>query len=393
MKPDTYEAKFVTTEAIILGLILGPLIMALSIYTWINGEHLVHDAINETLWVAIYLTMVVAYCDFKMPTFFASSHPRLAVFCLAFLCGHVSMFFDSFAVVLLLTTITLAPLPTGTRYKFKFNAFAIKTICAFNALTVGGAFYIGELWGLPYFISSGMDNPLAGLPLLVVVTPYCILTSILAARLFPVKIEPVSFTKDQWVATIEIVFFLTLIIVTHRPFLCLGALMFYSAMRGRTVYMVKQVLHEMEHGALTALGLILAALLIQQFPGTKEIFAKVMDGPMIMLCASVSSPLAGAMTPGAAGDLSVFYQNLSWIMLGAPALVSSSLVAIVVFRETLDYEDLPLALQLFAKKEKGVMQEALAYSVLAIPMAAILGLLLLAANYQDIFADLYRMMS
>jgi hypothetical protein len=382
-----------TTEGIIIGGFIGSLLMVLALYTHDQGEHLVTSPIEETLWVAIYLTMVVAFCSFKMPTLWASSNPRKAVFALSFLCGHISLFFDSFAVVLLLTTVTMAAFDGKTRYSHRFNAFAFKTICAFNALTVGGGFYIGELWGLPYFISSGMDNPLAGVPLLLVLTPYCILTSLVAARLFPIKIDPVKFDKEQAFGTIEIATFLVLIIVTHMPFFCIGALLLWSAITGRTVKLVEKVLHELKDGALNAVGLILVALIVLKLPGSAEFAAEHVTGGWVFALAAISSPFAGAMTAGAGGDLALFYENLSWIMLGAPIFVSSSLVAIVVFTDTLDYEDLPAWMQKFASKKKGVMQEALAYTIMVVPMALGLGLLLLVGNMTGLFPWFYTVIA
>lgn len=387
---DVSQRKFVNTEAIVLGLILGLLLIILDGGAMVRHEHVIEGAILETVWTVIYLTLVVAFVGFKLPTFFATSRPRMAVFMLVFLAGHVSLFFDSFAVVLLLVPIRFSSWDQNTCYSHNFNVFAVKVIAAFNALTVGGGFYLGELWGLPYYISSGMDNVLAGFPLLLVATPFCALTSLLAAKVFPVKMEEVKFDKEQTKATFKIVFFLAILIITHRPLLCLGVLLVFSAVTGRVLRLVKNTLHELEEGALNANGLIIAALIIKMIPGAAIWFEGVLQGGWILVAAAVSSPFAGAMT-APAPDPVAFYSNLSWIMLGAPLFVSSSLVAIVVFRNTIARQDLPGWLQPLTSRNGGVMHEALAYTALCLPMVALLGLGLWAGNATGLFPWFYQL--
>lgn len=390
--------KFLTTEGIVIGVLLGGLLVTWSVITeFIGHHHIIHeeDAIQETLWTAVFLTMVVAYCHFKLPTPFARTRPVLALFTLGMLCGHVSLFFDSFAVVLLLTTLTLTA-AQASKHSHNYNAFAVKVICSHAALTVGGGFYIGELWGLPYYISSGYDNPIAGLPLLAVLTPYCAFTSFVMAKLHPVKIEPVHFDKKQWRGTIEIAVLLTLIIVTHKPVFCIGALLVYAALTGTMNRMVHNTLHELGSGAFSALGLIMAALVIQQLPGTKEWFAEHLRGANIFFVSMLSSPFAGAMTEGSR-DLDTFYANLSWIMAGAPMFVSSSLVAIVVFRDTLHYADLPNWVKPLARpfrnSESHIVSEAIVYTLMIVPLNAGLALCLWLANMSGIFPAIYRWLS
>lgn len=386
---DEHQRKFISTEGIILGVIIGGLMIALAVMKWRQGQELVEAAIGQTMVIAVYLTIVVAHAGFKMPTFFANSAPRLAAFMLAFLCGHVSLFFDSFAVVLLLSTLAFMPFP-GARYQHAFNAFAFKAICAFNALTVGGGFWVGELWGVPYFVSSGMTDPVAGLPLLIVATPYCALTSLIAAFMFPVKMEKAPFDTKQVKACAYFIAFLLLLLLTHRPVFCLGVLLIVSALTGKTVKMVADTLHELGTGAISALGLIGAAMLTQAIPGATEWFAQHLQGGWVFLGASISSPFAGAMLEGANGNLEIFYQNLSLLMLGAPMFVWSSLVAIVVFKESISYEDLPRWLTPFASEKKGLMQEAVAYTALVVPLNAGLAALLYAGNASGIFVAAYK---
>lgn len=391
----TVQQKFLTTEAIILGMGLGITLIISQVMN--HDPNAKSDPVMETFWVAVYLTMAVGFVAFKLPTLFAKTRPRLAMWTLSMFCGHISLFFDSFAVVLLLSTITIGNITTmpmtgiKTRFSPKFNAFAFKVICAFNALTVGGAFFIGELWGLPYYISSGFDNATAGLPLLLVLTPYSALVSYMAARLFPVKLEEVKFDRSQWIGTAEISILLVAIIVTHMPLACLGGLLVYSALTKRTVHLLEKTLHEIREGAGNALGLILVALCIQQIPGAKSWVAEHLSGVWVFLLAAVSSPFAGAMTPGAEGNIALFYENLSYIMLGAPLFVSSSLVAIVVFRDSMKQKDLPKFLQRFCYGKSKVMDEAVAYTALCIPMTAGLGLCLWAANSSGLFVWTYNM--
>lgn len=385
------EQRILTTESVILGFLLGGSLVLYAIYQMAMGEHSHMSSIQETAWVALFLTAVVAFCPFKLPTPLAATHPRLAMFALSMLCGHVSLLFDSFAVVLLLTKVNLLPADSPRGGTHRFNSFAFKTVCAFNALTVGGAFYLGELWGLPYYISSGMDTPLAGLPLLAVVTPMCILTSALVATLTPVGIEPVELDRTQGRGAVEIGIFLLLLIVSHNVFLCMGALLFYSALSRRTAELLQKTSHELVEGGANAIGLILVALSLQQIPAVTDWFASNAQGPIIGALSALSSPFAGAMIAPATSP-EEFYTNLSWIMLGAPMFVWSSLVAIMVFRDTLDYSDLPLPLQRIAPKRDGVLQEAVAYTALVIPMAALLGAMLYVGNSLNLFATLYRLL-
>lgn len=386
------KREWLSMEGIILGFLFGVALMYWDISLWIDGgKHIVHSAIVETLLVALYLTAVVGHCSFKLPTLFTNK-PMTAMITLSVLCGVVSLFFDSFAVVLLLSTIALSPIKSEGDPHFQFNAFTFKTVAAFNALTVGGGFYIGELWGLPFFISSGMDNALAGLPLLVVCLPYSILISWFVAKKCPVRIEPVKNDMEQLKGAIQIVMFLLLIILTHRPVLCLGWLLVFSSLRGKTVKLVDDFLHELKHGAFNALGLILIAFVCFQV-GMGEWVAENVKGAWIGVGAMICSPFTGAMVEGANGDLQVFYSTLSWLMVGAPIFVFSSLVAIVVFKGKLDNKDLPPRLRRFASKKNDHTQEALAYTVITIPLAIGLGLCLWIGNATGLFVSLYQLMA
>lgn len=380
--------SFLNTEAVVLGLLLGTLLTAFAGQAYFSGHHLIETPVEETLWTALYLTFLVGYVQFQYPTLF-TSRPRVSIFVLCFVAGHVSLVFDSFAVILLFSTLTFLALES-TDPNPRFNSFAIKVIASFNALTVGGGFYLGELWGLPHYISSGYDFPSSGLPLLLVLTPYCALTSLLAARRFPVKVENIPFDRVQLEKTIEFGTGLVLLIWTHSPFLCIGALLLYSALRGQTQRLVFNGLHEIREGAASALGLILAALIVQKFPGSEEWVATHIQGPWIMLLASISSPFAGAMIAPAT-TLHEFYVNISWLMLGATLFVSSSLVAIVVFKEQLAFSDLPRGMQRMPWiAKRGLVQEAEIYTLIMLPLTAGLGVVLWFANRFDLFVAAYN---
>lgn len=385
------DRKFVTTETVVLGFILGLVLTVVAYKAHEQGEPLITDPVRETFFVAVFLTALVSYCAFPLPTFFAKSRPRLAAFLLPLFCGHISLLFDSFAVVLLLVNLQFAPWTLHKGNKHHFNVFAVKTICALNALTVGGALYIGELWGLPHYIASDLDQVTTGLPLLVVLTPFSILTSLLAAYKYPVRVVAVDLNGTFLRSGAVFISGLVLLIVTHDVLLCIGFLLLWTAICGRTVRLVKRFLHELHEGAFVAIGLILVAMLVQEIPEVNAWFKTSLHGYRILILSAISSPFAGASIPPAE-NIDEFFRNLSWLMCGAPLFVSSSLVAIIVFKDTIDYEDLPSWMRRFASKKEGFMQEALAYTLLVVPLTALLGLMLAIANYLGVFGALYRMM-
>ncbi len=372
-------------DGIILGYLLGSILIYWAGGAYLRHEHILHTPVTETLWVAVYLTAVVAYCGLRMPVFTHRS-PFWSTFWLIVFSGHISLLFDSFAVVLLLASgIIFLPLEhTNSR----FNQFVVKVTAAFAALTVGGGFYLGELWGLPYYITNNLDVWNAGFPLLLVLTPYSIILATIVAWMYPVKMEPVEMDSEQLQAGIEFTVALTLIIVTHSPLLCIGILLLYTALRRKTLHLVDKFAHEIKDGAQNALGLILLAVIVQS-AGLAPLIQPLLDGFGLFVGAFISSPFAGAMAPPAE-SLQDFYENLSLIMLGAPVFVFSSLVAIVVFTDTLDYEDLPRGLLASISwipgiRGKNQVQEGLLYTVLIIPMLAGLALCLYLANDAQLF--------
>lgn len=363
------QRGLISMEEAIVGLLLGISLIYWGLTSLMNGVHLTDSAVAETLLVAIYLTMLVSYVGFKMPVFVPAS-PKWSTFWLVVFSGHISLLFDSFAVVMLLATgITFLPLE-GTKHNF--NQFAVKVIAAFNALTVGGGFYLGELWGLPWFITNGQANIWAGFPILLAATPVSIVLGVFAARVFPVKMEKTVFDGKQALATVEFVLGLVLIILTHSPILSIGVLLVYTALRRKTDVLVGKTLHELKDGALTALGLIAVAWVLLQ-AGIAEMIQPLLQGWGLLVGAAISSPFAGAMAP-AATDLHGFYVGLALLMCGAPVLVSSSLVAIMVFKGTIPYEDMPSWLRWIpGANSRGYAQEAVLYTALVLPMLLLLG--------------------
>lgn len=377
----------------VLGALVGIPLVLWSGTAYLQNQPLIDNSISETIWVAIYLTMVVAYADFKLPVF--GRTPQQQTFFMVLFCGHISLLFDSFAVVLLLQTGVVMTAVPQTR--FSFNAFALKASAAFAALTVGGAFYLGELWGLPYYINSGLNQPLVGLPLLTVLTPFNVALAWATARYFPVSLEAAPFDKKQVRAAVEFTVALLLIITTHSPYLCIGLLLVYTAMCKSTTQLVEKFVHEFRNGAENAIGLILVALILVK-GGWAIYITPHLTGPYIFLAAAASSPLAGSLTPGAS-SLHEFYVSLSWLMLGAPLFVFSSLVAIVVFREHIVIEETPLfvqkAVRLLVPQRSGetreTVAEAILYTIFVIPMNIVLGLGLWLGNTSGIFLWVARL--
>jgi hypothetical protein len=146
-------------------------------------------------------------------------------------------------------------------------------------------------------------------------------------------------------------------------------------------------MHELTDGAQNALGLILLAMVVQE-SGLAVYVQPYLQGWGMFLGAALSSPFAGAMAP-AVDNLHDFYVGISMLMLGAPLFVFSSLVAIVVFTDKLEYDDLPRYMRGPAMSvgghKKGHFEEAVAYTFLVIPMALCLGAVLFLANYFGIF--------
>lgn len=373
------QKKFLSMEGIIIGLLLGFSLVYWGWTNYLSHTAIVETAVAETLLVAAYLTMLVSYVGYKLPVFFPNS-PRLSTFCLIVFSGHVSLLFDSFAVVMLLAGgILFIDMGPGS----KFNQFVVKVVASFNALTVGGGFYLGELWGLPWFITNDQANLVAGFPILIAATPVCIITAWIASLVVPVKMEQTKMDSVQVRAGIEFVLGLVIIIYTHSAILSIGVLLVYTALRGETPKLLEKTLHELKDGAAVALSLILLALVLT-LAGIATIIQPYLSGSGMFWGAVVSSPFAGAIAP-AVETLEEFYWGLSYLMLGAPMFVSSSLVAIMVFKDTVRYEEMPdWAKKTFGwvpgMKSRGHAQEAVLYTLIVIPMAVLLAVALWIVN-------------
>ena len=392
MSYDTQTKKTILSmEGTVLGFLVGSAMIYLGLQGYMAHESILKSAVAQTLGVAVFLTMLVSYCGLKIPVFFPRS-PKLSTFCLIFFAGHISLLFDSFAVVLLLATgITFIDLGSESR----FNQFVVKAVASFNALTVGGGFYLGELWGLPWFITNEQANLVAGFPILLAATPVCIVTAALAALFTPVKMEGTRFDTNQALAMTEFVVGLGVIIFSHESVLSIGVLLVYTALRGKTKVLLEKTLHELGDGAAVALGLIFLALLLTA-SGVASIIQPYLTGWMMLPAAMISSPFAGAMAP-AVNTLEDFYWGLSYLMLGAPMFVFSSLVAIMVFKETVRYEELPKwARKSFGWipgfKERGHMQEAVLYTLIIIPQVLLLAAALWVLMSTGIIVDAAEML-
>lgn len=374
------------THLVVQGTI-GILLVILGGSALLNGETLTKNSVTATLWTAFYLTMVVAYADFKLPVF--GSTPQAQTFLMILFCGHISLLFDSFAVVLLLQTgVTMVAVNTVRK---AFHKFAFKTAGTYAALTVGGAFYLGELWGLPYYITSGLAQPLVGLPLLLILTPLNILLAGIIGKYFPITLSSQPFDRTQARATAEFSVALGLIIVTHSPQLCVGIALLYTTVRGTTTILIHKLTHEFRSGAENALGLIIAAVIITELGWTDKL-TSLLSGWTLLPAAALSSPLAGALAP-AATSLHEFYVSLSWLMLGAPLCVFSSLVGMIVFNGRIPLHETPLFVQKVVRAlpwhrtrdDEETVAEALLYTAFVIPMNAVLGVGLWLGNTSELF--------
>lgn len=390
---------FLSLENMIIGGGIGVLVMWLSILEMQKHTEHKMDPILETIIVAGYLTMLVSYSRFRFPTFF-SGNARMATFALVMVAGHVSLVFDSFAVVLLLLTLEVKKEADtyGIGGNARFNAFVTTVAASVCALTVGAGFWTGELWAIPMYLKSGYANIIVGLPHLMVLTPFNIVVAGLAAWLFPIDVEKVPFDRTQKFAAVEFLGFLTALVVTHNPLLCLGALLIYSTIRCDTKRLVTNTLHELGEGAAPALGLIIVAYLLNLLPyGIGMFIEEHVTGAGIAVLAAISSPFAGAMV-AAAESASQLYSTISFLMIGAPMFVGSSLVAMIVYKDAIDWDDIPCWLRrrirwLPGVRENSHAQEWVLFSVVSVPLVTVLAVLLFIFNKKDLFAQAYMWLS
>lgn len=306
----------------------------LFLYLGTREEKLIQNTVGETLVIVIYLTLLVGFTNLKMPIFFAS-RPRLSTFALITFSGHISLLFDSFAVILLLAKgIQYYPFKDG---EDTFNQFMVKSSAMFTALTVGGAFYLGELWGLPWYLAHNQDTLLSGLSLLIVFTPVCLAIATFVAFSFPVKIKKVGFDKKQAFAMTEFIGGLAILIFTHDAILSLGSLIIYTLLRGKVLELINAGLHEVKDGALIPIGLIAGALVLNLLGVDTWLN---LTGYQVGIVSALSSPLAGAIAIPV-DNLEEFYFVLLALSVGAATFSFSSLVGILVLKGKLKREDLP----------------------------------------------------
>ncbi|KXK11606.1 MAG: hypothetical protein UZ22_OP11002000312 [Microgenomates bacterium OLB23] len=384
---------------LIIGCMIGLCVVVLRLTT--KADHADHgaDPIMDTIYVAVYLTALVAYSRFSFPTLFAG-RPRLATMAIVFVAGHVSLLFDSFAVILLLVTLKFKEARVGFSAggNVRFNSFVVTVAASVCALTVGAGFWLGELWAISHYIKSGFAQVISGFPLLIVLTPFNLLVAGVCAALFPVDVECVAFDRQQLKEGVLFLAFLTLLVVTHDPILCGGLLLTLSFLRTDTKRLMHSTLDELKHGAAPAIGLIVFAWLLKELPfGVATFIEQHATGPWIAVLAMISSPFAGAMIAPSTTPAEL-YVNLSWMMLGAPMLTASSLVALIVFKERIDWTDIPPWLKAWIGWLPGAtkdshMQEYAAYTLVSVPLIMILGVMLWAANSSGVFAAAYNLLA
>ena len=402
-----YPRSYINMEAIVIGLLLGGLLITIDgIIPWFmtHSGPMVHEPIRETALLAVWLMAVVAFCGFELPTFFAKKRThmfgrevpawvtaffaRLAVFTLLYMCGQISWGFDSFAVILLLLKLKFIPYEGKMFFSHRFSVFVVMCIATMNALTAGSSIFTGELWAVAHYLASGMGFFESGLPMAVVMIPYTVLTSLIGALLFPVRIQHVPFDKKQWVATLSFSVFLATYIFTHRIVFSVGVFLLYVSATGQVKRMIEGLLHELREGGFVAFGIVLAALCIKVgIPGSMEWFAANVTGWKISVLSFISSPFAGAVIAPST-SYQMLYENISWLSLLCGGAVSSSLVGIMVFRNRIDVQDLPRILRGIPGISRGpYAQEAMVYMLVVAVLIAILAPMLYVANTSGILAE------
>jgi len=277
--------------------------------------------------------------------------------------------------MLIATGINFLAVPGKSDGQNLFNQLSARIDATFAALTVGLVLFVGEIYSLPFYITNNLATLTSGLPLLPPVTFVCFVLAFIAAKFYPVKMEPVVFDRAQLRALAEFVVGLLLIIFTHSPLFCIGVLIVYAELRRSTTKLIASTLHEFSTGALSALGLIICAVVIHG-AGYSVYIQPYLYGWVLFFGAIISSPFTGAMAPPVA-DLYEFYKGLAFLAVGATLLPSSSLVGIMVFKGRIPLSDLPAYLQrvagtlrLYDGRES--VHEGVVYTLLVLPRAALL---------------------
>lgn len=276
----------------------------------------IKDHIFDTLLVTVYLMMIVGTKSIFLP--------YIRSLWMTATGSTMSSVTDSFVIVLAFKKMIVRDHQT-TRRELDFLNLA-----QIGALSFGAIFFIGELYGLAFYIHHGLDKVLqSGLPMGLSLVPLLVALIITTRAL--ADFTPEAFKKFDLRNTLELIFFVGLLIFTHDVLLSAGLFLLYEANfwgANGPKYVVNNLVEELRHGGFMALGLIIAALAIRPTPLGSMI--ENSDGLMITFWAMLSSPLTGALL--VAHDLGDFYEKLGYLIGGAFLAPWSSLVGVMVLR-------------------------------------------------------------
>lgn len=274
------------------------------------------DHIFDTLLVTIYLMAIVGTKTVFLPIMRSWKMTTFG--------GKLSMVTDSFVIILAYKKL-IAKDNQITRIELNFLNLAM-----ISALSVGAAFFIGELYGLPYYIHHGLDKVLqSGLPMLLSLWP--LLLALAAATKVIADFKPQGTKKFDPRNTVELVFFVGLLILTHDVLLSMGLFLLYESNfwgADGPRYVIRNLNEELQHGGFMALGLIVLALGVRMTPIGNWIAEA--EGLQITFAAMVSSPLTGALL--VSHSLPEFYEKLGYLIGGAFLAPWSSLVGVMVLK-------------------------------------------------------------
>ena len=294
------------------------LVMTLSGLAFVTAGFMmkIEDHIVATLFVMGYLMAIVGTKTIYLPV--------LRTWQMTVFGGNLSMVTDSFVIILAYKKL----IANGEEILFKALQFLI--LAMISALSVGAAFYLGEIFALPNYIHHGLDKDLrAGFPMLLSLWPF--LGILASATKIMADFLPVAVKKFDPRNTVELVFFVGMLIFTDNVLLCLGIFLLYESNfwgADGPKYVVRNLNEELRHGGFMAFGLIILALGVRMTPMGNWI-AESTD-LQITFFAMISSPLTGALLK--AHDLSQFYANLGYLIAGAIMAPWSSLVGVMVLK-------------------------------------------------------------
>ncbi len=274
------------------------------------------DHIFDTLLVTLYLMAIVGTKSIFLP--YVRSLWMTATG------STLSSVTDSFVIILAFKKLI------ARDQKITIRELDFLNLAQIGALSFGAVFFIGELYGLPYYIHHGLDQVLqSGLPMLMSLGPLLVSLIVMTRRL--ADFTPMAAKKFDPRNTLELIFFVGILILTHDVLLSAGLFLVYEANfwgAGGPKYVVNNLVEELRHGGFMALGLIILALAVRPTP-LGNLIANA-DGIWITASAMLSAPLTGALL--VAHDLPEFYEKLGYLIGGAFLAPWSSLVGVMVLR-------------------------------------------------------------